>query len=124
MTGNTLAAVAAMSLFSYVLMAVIAMTTAAAIAALVAGLAAVDRRRTVAAEPAAGTPVVPASPAVPAPPAASGLDPAVVAAISAAIQTVAGGHRIVWIGEAQPSGGWVGEVRAQHHGSHHPHHDR
>ncbi len=118
MTGNTLAAVAAMSLFSYVLMAVIAMMTAGAIAALVAGLAAADRRRTGATEPVARTP------AVPAPAVASGLDPAAVAAISAAVQTVAGGHRIVWIGEAQSSGGWVGEVRQQHHGSHHPHHDR
>lgn len=114
MTGNTTTVVLALSLFSYGLMAAIAVVTASLIALLVAGLTAVERRR----------PVVAA--AAPVPPAAvdeDDIDPAVVAAISAAVHAVAGAHRIVWIGETPSSGGWTSEVRQKHHGSHRPHHD-
>lgn len=126
MTGTSTATVAAMSLLSYALMATIAMATAGMIAALVAGLAAVQRRRDgAAAEAAAPAVAVAVAPAPTRPqavvPGAEGLDPAVVAAITAAVHMVAGGHRIVWIGEAQPSAGWTSEVRQQHHGSHRPH---
>ncbi len=110
----TTSAVVGMSLFSYAMMAVIAMTTAGLIAALVAGLAAIGRRNEAA---AAATVAVAAS----APPAADGIDPAVVAAIAAAVRMVASDHRIVWIGEAQPMGGWTSEVRQRHHALHHPH---
>jgi hypothetical protein len=54
-------------------------------------------------------------------PGAEGIEPAVVAAITAAVHVVASGHRVVWIGEAQPMAGWTSEVRQQHHGSHRPH---
>lgn len=124
MSAPTTAVVIGLSLFSYGLMAVIAFVTAALIAALVAGLTRFGER----AAAAASAKAVPAAAVVPAPqpiPAdASGIDPAVVAAIAAAVNVVAGGHRIVWIGEAQPVGGWTGEVRQRHHGSHNPHHDR
>lgn len=109
--------VIATSFFAYGLMAVIAMATAGFVAALVAGLAAIGRRAGAAAVP---TPVAERPPTV-APEAARGLDPAVVAAIAAAVQAVSGAGRIVYIGETQPMGGWTGEVRQRHHGSHHPH---
>lgn len=115
MTGSAPSAVLAMSLFSFALMAVIAMATAGLIAVFVAGLTARDR---------SAAPVAPAA-AKPAPAtAAAPIEPATVAAISAAIQTMAGGHRIVWIGEARPGAGWTGELRQQHHESHHPRHNR
>lgn len=116
MTGNTTAVVLALSLFSYGLMAVIAVVTAGLIALLVAGLTAVERRRPA---PVAASAAIPA----PAVPVEDDLDPAVVAAISAAVQTMVGAHRIVWIGETPSSGGWTSEVRQKHHGSHRPHHD-
>jgi hypothetical protein len=125
MTGNSTAVVAAMSLFSYALMAAIAMATAGMIAVLVAGLAALQRRRDDAAavSTAAAAPAVASTPARPQPvvPGAEGIEPAVVAAITAAVHVVASGHRVVWIGEAQPMAGWTSEVRQQHHGSHRPH---
>lgn len=113
MTGNTITVVLAMSTFSYVLMAVIAMATAGMISLLVAGLSAVERRRAPVAVPtAAPSPIV-----------ADDIDPAVVAAISAAVQATVGAHHLVWIGETPSAGGWTSEVRQKHHGSHRPHHD-
>ncbi len=105
-----------LALFSYALMAVIAVATAVMIAALVAGLARISRSAAPAPQAAATVP--------PAPIVQAGLDPAVVAVLAAAVQTVASGHRIVWIGETPSAGGWTGEVRQRHHGSHHPHLDR
>ncbi len=119
MSVNSLGDVVLASLFAFGLMAVIALATAGFISALVAGLAAFGRRSADAAAAAAAMAPEPA----PAQPVAEGIDPTVVAVIAAAIQTVAGAHRIVWIGEAQTMGGWTGEVRQIHHGSHHPHHD-
>lgn len=119
MSAQTPAVVIGLSLFSYGLMAVIAFVTAGLIAALVAGLAKFGERR--AAVPAAAKSLAAATPA-PAPTAIGEIYPGVVAAIAAAVQTVAGGHRIVWIGETPPAGGWTGEVRQRHHGSHNPHH--
>jgi hypothetical protein len=114
MTGNTPTVVLALSAFSYVLMAVIAVATAGLISLLVAGLSALDRRRA----PAAVVAAAPPPPAV-----TDGVDPAVVAAISAAIQATVGAHHIVWIGPTPSAGGWTSEVRQRHHGSHRPHHD-
>lgn len=119
MSGQTPAVVVGLSLFSYGLMAVIAFATAGLIAALVAGLTRFAARGVQPAPAETG-----AAPARPAPSVAPGIDPSVVAAIAAAVHTVAGGHRIVWIGETPPAGGWTGEVRQRHHGSHQPHHDR
>ncbi|TBW35926.1 hypothetical protein EYW49_15025 [Siculibacillus lacustris] len=104
------------SLFSFGLMAVIAMLSAVFIHALVAGLGAVKRR---AERRAAPLPV----PAVATPkPCVAGIDPAVVAAIAAAVHATLGArHRIVYIGDtAQPSS-WTAETRARQHGSHDPH---
>lgn len=112
------AAVAGMALFSYALMAVIAFATAGLIAALVAGLARLDRRSAAAAAKVAAASTVAAAPRT-----TPGIDPAVIAVIAAAVQSVAGGHRIVWIGETPPAGGWTGEVRQRHHGSHQPRYD-
>ncbi len=119
MTGNTTAVVVTLSFFSFGLMAAIAVMTAGLIALLVAGLSAASRPRGAVAAASAPAPT-PASGPVPA---EEGIDPAVVAAISAAVHAVAGAHRIVWIGETPPSGGWTSEVRQKHHGSHRPHHD-
>lgn len=117
MSELTPAAVVGISLFSYLLMAVIALATAGLIAALVAGLARLERRA------AAAVPPAKVSASTSAPAFAPGIDPAVVAVIAAAVQSVAGGHRIVWIGETASAGGWTGEVRQRHHGSHQPRHD-
>jgi len=103
-----------MALFSYLLMAAIAFATAGLIAALVAGLAHMQRRAAAAAPPVAAPATVPAAP---------GIDPAVIAVIAAAVQCVAAGHRIVWIGETPSADGWIGEVRQRHHGSHQTRHD-
>lgn len=119
MSGHTVGVVIVESLFSYGLMAVIALATAGFISVFVTALGVLARRA------AAPPPTAVAKPAPAAPPAAatSGIDPAVVAAIGAAIHSVVGAHRIVYIGEVPPMGGWTGEVRQRHHGSHHPHHD-
>lgn len=119
--------VIATSLFAYGLMAVIAFATAGFVAALVAGLAAFGRRAEAQAAARTATSSIPVpEPARPdvAPAATEGPDPAIVAAISAAIQAVVGSHRIVFIGESPAASGWTGEVRQLHHGSHHPHHER
>jgi hypothetical protein len=123
MSGQSLGAVVYTSLFAYGLMAVIAFATAGFIAALVAGLAAIGRRAEarVAAVETAAPPAVPAT--APAPAAAAGIDPSVVVVIAAAVHAMVGAHRIIWIGETPPMGGWTGEVRQRHHGSHHPHID-
>ena len=121
MSGQSLGAVISTSLFAYGLMAVIAFATAGFIAALVAGLAAVGRR---AATPVAA--VEKAAPAAAPPPTdavAAGIDPSVVVVIAAAVHAMVGAHRIIWIGETPAMGGWTGEVRQRHHGSHHPHID-
>ena len=116
MTGTSPAVVLALSLFSFGLMAVIAVATAALIALVVAARSAAERRR---------APVETARPPEPADTTrdTDAIDPAVVAAISAAVQATIGAHHIVWIGATAPSGGWTSEVRQKHHGSHRPHHD-
>lgn len=123
MSTHGLGDVIATSLFAYGLMAVIALATAGFVAALVAGLAAFGRHAEAKVAAAATSAPAPAR-TEPAHPLETGLDPAVVAAISAAITAVAGAHRIVYIGETPPASGWIGEVRQIHHGSHHPHHER
>lgn len=125
MSGHSLGAVVSTSLFAYGLMAVIAFATAGFIAALVAGLAAVGRRaeRPVAAVETAAPAVVPAAAPPPTGAVAAGIDPSVVVVIAAAVHAMVGAHRIIWIGETPAMGGWTGEVRQRHHGSHHPHID-
>lgn len=120
MSGQTLGSVISTSLFAYGLMAAIALATAVFISLLVAGLAALGRRN----EASAAAVAPPAAVAhQPAPAPTKGIDPTIVAVITAAIESVVGAHRIVYIGETQAMGGWIGEVRQRHHGSHNPHHD-
>lgn len=47
--------------------------------------------------------------------------PQIVAAISAALSTVIGAHRIVHVGRVRHGHSWVGEGRSQHHSSHNIH---
>ncbi len=115
MTAPTPAAVLALSLYAYALMAAIALLIAGLIGLLVAGIAAIRRAGAgVAAEPAAAAPSA-INPAI---------DPATVAAIAAAVRMTIGGHRIVWIGPTAPGAGWADELRRRHHESHDPRHRR
>jgi hypothetical protein len=44
----------------------------------------------------------------------------IAAAIAAAVYTVLGAHRLVYIGEAKPAFSWTGEIRSRLHTSHTP----
>jgi hypothetical protein len=100
------------SLFAYILMAVIAMLAAVMIRGIVSLLAAGKARQ--AAKTAAVTPVV------------VSVNPArdeskeIAAAIAAAVYTVLGAHRLVYIGEARPTFSWTSELRTRLHTSHAP----
>jgi hypothetical protein len=96
------------SLFSYGLMAVIALLTAVMIRIIV-GLLARARGKQVAASPV----VVSVTPA-------RDESAAVAAAIAAAVYTMIGAHRLVYLGEARPGIGWTSELRARLHTSHAP----
>lgn len=99
------------AIFSYVLMAVIAMLTAIAIRGIVMVLAAGKNK----AAAAAPTPVV-----VSVTPARDE-NAAIAAAIGAAVYTVLGAHRLVYLGEAQRGFTWTSEIRSRLHTSHTPH---
>jgi hypothetical protein len=45
-------------------------------------------------------------------------DPALIAAITAAVYATIGAHRIVYIGESSPGSSWTAEMRTRHHASH------
>lgn len=122
MTGSLLSVALSKAIFSYLLMAVIAMLTAVFIHFLVKGLAMFDERTRRDSAP----PPPPAPPK--APPAAKKvageIEPSIIAAIAAAVHAMIGAHRIVYIGETSPAGGWMTETRVRHH-SHEPqvHHE-
>ncbi len=63
---------------------------------------------------AAAATIVPSTGAAPA---ASTTSPALIAAISAAVYSTLGAHRIVYVG-ARPGTSWTTETRTQHHTSH------
>jgi hypothetical protein len=67
-------------------------------------------------------PMAPAAAAVAATPRApvtfEGMSPAVIAAISAAVYSTLGAHRIVYIGGQRAGSTWTNELRSQHHTSH------
>jgi hypothetical protein len=44
--------------------------------------------------------------------------PALIAAISAAVYSTLGAHRIVYIGGPQAGSSWANAMRSQHHTSH------
>ena len=46
---------------------------------------------------------------------------ALIAAISAAVYTVIGAHRIVYVAPVRPGSSWTAEARTVHHTSHAPH---
>ncbi len=94
--------------FSFGLMAVIAMLTAVMIRAVVGALASARKKQVVA------TPVV-----VSVTPARDE-SAAVAAAIAAAVYTMLGAHRLVYLGEARPGFGWTSEIRTRLHTSHTP----
>jgi hypothetical protein len=110
LVGSAVSAALAKAVFSFALMAAIAMATAVFIRVLVAVLGAANRRL------AAQEAPTPSSPAV-----EQGLDPSVVAAIASAVAATVGPARIVWIGESHGAG-WAAETRARHHASHATHH--
>ena len=92
-----------------IVITVIASAIATAIAAVLAvRLMASRLLPPVPSQPAAVTPVAPA---------ASGVCPKLIAAISAAVYSTLGAHRIVYVG-AGPGTNWTTELRTQHHTSH------
>lgn len=98
------------AIFSYVLMAVIASITAIIIRGIVYVLQASQKKHA----PAPATPVLVA------------VNPeqdegaVVAAAIAAAVYTVLGAHRLVYIGEARRGYGWTSDVRSRHRDLHTP----
>ncbi len=98
------------AIFSYVLMAAIASVTAIIIRGIVYVLQASQKKHV----PAAATPVLVA------------VNPeqdegaVVAAAIAAAVYSVLGAHRLVYIGEARRGYGWTSDVRSRHRDSHSP----
>lgn len=99
--------------FGYGLMAVIAIISAMFIRLIVVMLA-----RTQAKKQAAPTPVlVSVTPA-------RDENAAIAAAIGAAVYTMLGAHRLVYIGEARQGAGWTSEIRTRLHTSHTPRMER
>jgi hypothetical protein len=108
MTESTIDLAISNSLFSFGLMAVIAALTAVMIRVVVGVLARTGRK-----EVAATPVVVSVTPA-------RDESAAVAAAIAAAVYTMIGAHRLVYIGEARPGFGWTSEIRSRLHTSHAP----
>jgi hypothetical protein len=104
------------AIYSYVLMAVIAILCAGLIKLIVGALA-----RTTKTAPAVA--VARPSPKAPAPAALpfddTSDDLAVI--IAAACHAAIGAHRIVYVAETPRAANWTTEVRARHHQSHLPH---
>jgi hypothetical protein len=98
------------SIFSYVLMAVIATLVAVLIRGIVMLLAQAQTR----AAKEGPTPVVVSV--------TPGRDEnrEIAAAIAAAVYAVLGAHRLVYIGEARPGFTWTSEIRSRLHTSHTP----
>jgi hypothetical protein len=101
--------------FAYGMTIVVAMVAAVLIQGIVMALEGAKKTRAKRLE--AATPVQ-----VAVAPEPSELDDATahVAAITAAIYTVVGAHRLIYIGEARPSYGWTTTGRALHQTSHSP----
>lgn len=100
------------ALFAFVLTGIVSMLCAVLIRGIVVGLAFGKARQE--AKAAAATPVV------------ISVTPArdeskeIAAAIAAAVFTVLGAHRLVFIGEARPTFTWTSELRTRLHTSHAP----
>jgi hypothetical protein len=99
------------AVFSYLLMVFIATLAACMIRGIVILLAKVQDRRKAEAPP---TPVlVSVTPA-------RDESAAIAAAIAAAVYTMIGAHRLLYIGEARHGFGWTSEIRSRLHTSHTP----
>ena len=104
------------AIYSYALMAVIAVLCAGLIKLIVGALA-----RTSKTAPAVAVPRPSPKPVVPvAPPAADTSDDLAII-IAAACHAAIGAHRIVYVAETHRAANWTTEVRARHHQSHLPH---
>jgi hypothetical protein len=100
------------AIFSYVLMAVIATLTAVMIRGIVYVLEASQKKKHASA--AEATPVlVSVTPE-------HDEGASIAAAIGAAVYSVLGAHRLVYIGEARRGAGWTTDIRSQHRTSHMP----
>lgn len=97
------------AIFSYVLMAVIASITAIIIRGIVYVLQASRKKQAPAATPV----LVAVNPE-------QDEGAVVAAAIAAAVYTVLGAHRLVYIGEARRGSAWTSDVRSRHRDSHTP----
>lgn len=104
-----------LSLFAYFLLVVIAFLAAVLIRGIVLALQGMRKTRE--------HPLTPATPVqVAVAPGPAGLEDkaAHVAAIAAAIYTVVGAHRLIYVGEAHPSYSWTTTGRMFHQTSHAP----
>jgi hypothetical protein len=99
-----------MSIFAYVLMAIVAMLAPVMVKGIVILLRQAGRKRASAAATPVNISVV----------AAVDETAAQVAAVAAAVYAVLGAHRLVRIGESAPTPTWVTAGRAAHHLSHAP----
>jgi hypothetical protein len=109
MTQTALSTAINEAIFSYMLMAIIAALTAVVIRGIVMVLARGGKKAQ-----AAPTPVV-----VSVTPARDE-NAAIAAAIGAAVYTVLGAHRLVYLGEAERGFTWTSEIRSRLHTSHTP----
>ena len=100
------------AVFAYVLLLVIAAIVALVIRGIVVALATAQERTK--AKVGAPTPVVVSVTPL------RNENAEIAAAIGAAVFTVLGAHRLVYIGEARPTFTWTGEIRSRLHTSHTP----
>jgi hypothetical protein len=107
-----------MALYSFAMMAFIAILCAGIIKLIVAVLA-----RSTRATPAVASPPPVAAPPVSATagPLAAEVSDELAVLIAAACSAVVGAHRIVFVAETQRGANWTTEMRARHHQSHLPH---
>lgn len=106
------------AVFAYFLLIVIAAIVAVVIRGIVIALASVQERAKIKAKAGAPTPVVVSVTPM------RNENAEIAAAIGAAVFTVLGAHRLVYIGEARPTVSWTGEIRSRLHTSHTPRLDR
>ncbi len=102
------------AVFAYVLLIIIAAIVALVIRGIVVGLATIQDRAVEKAKATAPTPVVVSVTPL------RDENAEIAAAIAAAVYTVLGAHRLVYIGEARPAFSWTSEIRSRLHTSHTP----
>lgn len=105
-----------MSLYSFALMAVIALVCAGVIKLIVSVLA-----RSVRSVPAAASPKPAAAPRPAAAAMPADVSDELAVIIAAACHAAIGAHRIVYLAETTRAANWTSEIRSRHHLSHVPH---